>query len=230
MSSSAETVHIKPPRYSTELINELSDLARKTAYRWAVVQPDQPSTADIEKLVARGNTNVVIQFGFIAEGKNLTHIGQPSNRCIKTCFAPPLPDEVQTFYKENFHEYFIKPWSRVWDAPTLRWFSQSVQDLMPVTACKVYKIDGRAVGLQAEFPHTDAFGLPVTQIGWIWINQGLPKEDRASVHNAVFSDLSSRPETRFQAGIHLFNIRSRRFFSKLGFQPLCAHVYLPSLR
>lgn len=53
---------------------------------------------------------------------------------------------------------------------------------------------------------------------WAWVDEGLEPAARREVHSMLSGWLKRKVERRVMTGVHIFNVRSDRFFSKLGFR------------
>ena len=73
------------------------------------------------------------------------------------------------------------------------------------------------------FPSKYYTGDDLIQIGWIWVDSDLLDSDRKSVHKMLQIWLKKQNQGLYQAGVHLFNTRSQRFFHNLGFKAKCIH-------
>ena len=66
---------------------------------------------------------------------------------------------------------------------------------------------------------------PVDQIGWVWIKSDISKELRMEAHAKLSSWFKENLRKKFyQAGVHIENSRSQKFFQKMGFKVKCAHI------
>lgn len=83
---------------------------------------------------------------------------------------------------------------------------------------------GNVIALMNNFSSKTCLDERVEQIGWVWVSEKLLSEERAYVHSVFRRWLKNRNAIRFQAGIHLYNERSIKFFKKMGFVIKCAHI------
>ena len=66
---------------------------------------------------------------------------------------------------------------------------------------------------------------PIDQVGWVWIKDDITKELRFEAHSKISKWLKKNLTKNFyQAGIHIENSRSQKFFQKMGFEVKCAHI------
>lgn len=65
---------------------------------------------------------------------------------------------------------------------------------------------------------------PVEWIPWIWIDPNIPLEDRKSLHGLISGWLKANIDGKVQCVVDSYNVRSQKFFKKLGFIPECVHI------
>lgn len=80
------------------------------------------------------------------------------------------------------------------------------------------------VGMTTMIAHTDHTGKPVNCINWIWFSEQLSCEERDKAHNLLLVWLHHTGLTPLNCYIDSFNIRSQKFFRKIGFKPVCLHI------
>ena len=60
---------------------------------------------------------------------------------------------------------------------------------------------------------------PTSLIPWVWIDSKLSANERQNVHFQMVSWLKKNTKKEIGAGIDAVNLRSLKFFTKLGFKP-----------
>jgi RimJ/RimL family protein N-acetyltransferase len=85
--------------------------------------------------------------------------------------------------------------------------------------------DGAPAGLIALKKWHGVKGEPADWISWLLVEEALPPEARAAVHAHLRGWLRANMETRLECVVQSFNVRSLKFFRKLGFRPEAVHVY-----
>jgi hypothetical protein len=78
---------------------------------------------------------------------------------------------------------------------------------VPVGLTTIYKREG-----------TESYCL-----NWVWFDPALSARDRANAHHLTVGWLIEKGHT-IDAFVDSFNIRSQRFFRKIGFRPACLHI------
>ena len=225
-----KSIYLHPKDFGADLNTELNDFAEGCNEEWAIVQPTQPTIIGLHAFIHCSLQKSFIQFGFICNSKEVNQIGKFTDGLSIDSYAPPLSGLISTFYLQNFEDHYLQNIRREIDLEICNWFSNAVNEFLPVTTCKIIRNKSRIIATFTEFPYRDSFEKDVTQIAWIWIDRNLSSIEHQGVHDLISSDFAQRRDTRFQAGIYKRNSQSQRFFTKMGFRPLCAHVYLPSLR
>lgn len=65
---------------------------------------------------------------------------------------------------------------------------------------------------------------PVQWIPWVWIAGDLLPDERRNLHGRISAWLKSGVEGKVQCVVDSYNIRSQKFFRKMGFIPECLHI------
>lgn len=87
------------------------------------------------------------------------------------------------------------------------------------------KKNHKTVSLVYMMDWVDWRGRPVDWVGHIWIDAGLTPQERAHIHKYVSFWWRKMAKTgRVQGVVNSFNVRSQKFFRKMGFEPECLHV------
>lgn len=87
------------------------------------------------------------------------------------------------------------------------------------------KKNRKTVALVYMMDWVDWRGRPVDWVGHIWIDPELSADDRSLVHGYVSSWWKKTSRTgRVQGVVNSFNVRSQKFFRKMGFEPECMHI------
>ncbi|MFC1523028.1 hypothetical protein ACFL6Y_11525 [Elusimicrobiota bacterium] len=167
------------------------------------------------------------QLGFIASAndlaaKNRLELG-PHAHHIRKIEAPI------ELIRTDFEHTFIERWKSYLGDGLTKLFRDALEHAMKNAVYRAaYLIDNENVASLFTYKDKDCAGREVMQIGWIGIRESLHKEARLSVHRKLLEDIKGLNADIYQAGIHLFNVRSQKFFLKLGFKPACIHLKLKS--
>ncbi|MFC1521789.1 GNAT family N-acetyltransferase [Elusimicrobiota bacterium] len=111
-------------------------------------------------------------------------------------------------------------------------FAKDIDDY----AKKYVTIDGsrrlmksnEAIGIVTVTNLHDCSGHALDHLGWILIDGKLSDDERNTAHAKLAAWLKTYAAGTIQAFIHHFNLRSQKFFSRLGFEPVCLHVFKPN--
>lgn len=83
----------------------------------------------------------------------------------------------------------------------------------------------KTVALVYMMDWMDWRGRPVDWVGHIWIDAGLDPFDRGRIHGYIAAWWKRTAKTgKIQGVVNSFNLRSQKFFRKMGFKPECLHV------
>ncbi len=83
---------------------------------------------------------------------------------------------------------------------------------------------GAPVGAIAITRWHDYADSPVEWIPWIWITSDISPEDRKVLHVLISGWLKTNIVGKVQCVVDSYNVRSQKFFKKLGFIPECIHI------
>jgi len=209
------------PRFSDISQDLIDSLAAEHPGKKIVFRPGTPLFGDLEKLDGDLPETTFCQIGFIAEPARLS--GPVPVRNERFHSRPPKDAaELQFVIAQTYIDDFAKPWEQYLGTALTQENLRLLLSLSNPTNTTLVE-DGRPAGLVAFCQMTDCIGTHVEQVSWVWVRKDLERHDRASVHALLQAVLKQREAKVFQAGVHLKNRRSQRFFVKLGFQPRCIH-------
>jgi hypothetical protein len=86
---------------------------------------------------------------------------------------------------------------------------------------------GTSAGAVALTRWHDFADTPVQWIPWVWINSALLPEERRDLHGLISIWIKSNVENKVQCVVDSYNVRSQKFFKKMGFVPECLHIIRP---
>lgn len=135
-------------------------------------------------------------------------------------------EEFKKLYLET-HELFFQTWGDRAGSGLMRDVANVVEKSLPGAKRLFLEKDGAPAGMAAMIKWKDLRGEPVDWITWVWIPEGLPGSARAAAHRKIAGWLKTNVETRVQCAVNTFNLRSQKFFIKLGFRPQCIYIGKP---
>lgn len=86
---------------------------------------------------------------------------------------------------------------------------------------------GVSAGALALTRWRDFADEPVQWIPWVWIASSLLPEERRDMHARIAAWLRAGVDDKVQCVVDSYNIRSQKFFRKMGFLPECLHIVKP---
>jgi len=209
------------PRFSDISQALIDSLAGEHPGKKIAFRPRTPLFEDLGKLDGKLPETTFCQIGFIADPACISGAAPVKNDRFRS--RPPKDTtELQHVVAQTYIDDFAKPWEQYLGTALTQENLRLLLSLSNPTNTTLVE-DGRPAGLVAFCQMTDCIGTPVEQVSWVWVRKDLERNDRASVHSLLQSVLKRRAAKVFQAGVHLKNNRSQRFFVKLGFQPRCIH-------
>lgn len=177
---------------------------------------------DIETLQKKIGRGYFTQLGFLASKSDVSAPWSAPSSVKMTRFRNV--EEAREWASKTLKISLIEPWRSYLGEKMVDVFSRSVDSSITLECSVVFMYKSQIVGMAYHFPHQDCVGNEVGQIGWIWIQPDLPKDLRREIRSHMATWLQSLKFGFFQAGIHLYNISSQRFFAAIGFQLRCAHI------
>lgn len=132
--------------------------------------------------------------------------------------------ELRRLYRMSVERYFYAPYKDRLDLKKNRkedaWF---LREAMTLRNSAVLTEHGSIQGVVNALDWKDTAGRPSLLVAWVWISAKLLPPLRAQAHAGLAEWLKDHAKGRIMATVDSFNVRSRRFFVKLGFSPECVH-------
>lgn len=192
-----------------------------------IFRPREVSYPDLACLDQTMPDNIFCQLGFRSLSGSIprlpfvSDLGEISDRC------PTGHSELKYWTEKTYADDFASDWLGYLGRAQI---DQNLEILLNVSRPESTRLvlrKGVPIGMVSLYPTQDCIGTELQQIGWIWVERGLSSPVRLATH-ALLAQWLSRQEGQggYQAGVHLKNIRSQRFFLKLGFLPACVHCFV----
>lgn len=218
---SSETV-FTAKRFSDVTAELVSTLRHKHPQKSVAIRPTAPAFEDLAALTKSLKDAAIGQVGFTVQKDQLRRPAARDRSCVNARRPTGLA-EVRYYLAESYIERFAKPWAD-YLGPTRIQDNLNILLTAATTGNTTFAVrDDAPVGMAVCFPHHDCAGIPVLQVAWVWVDGQLASSERQQAHYALCEPLMMSRYRTLQAGIHLKNLRSQRFFTTLGFQPRCVH-------
>ena len=130
------------------------------------------------------------------------------------------PEELQALYLETQAKAFIAPWAGQIDSKYLDEISSFVKEDLPVSKQLCFFKGKCPVGLALLTVLGSGAGL----ISWIWFAPDLSAAERRKAHELFAGWLRDGKYPQIKSVVHSFNLRSNKFFLKMGFHPQCIAI------
>jgi len=141
-----------------------------------------------------------------------------------------LPKDIKSVRFKNKKEYFkflkkklleyIYSWESFLNIDNYLEFLKTLRDHPWTKNYLCLKKGRRIVTLTDLCEPPDFIRCPLDWIGYIWIDSNLEKEERMTIHKYIKWWLKKNMKHKvLRAGVYSFNIRSQKFFRKMGFKP-----------
>ncbi len=156
--------------------------------------------------------------------EELSRISVPSKNGKISLEIPSDLSDLKSFFMKTIEDYYILPFSsRV--PPGLRQETKEFVENKLSLEGNIYLMKGsERIGFISLVGSKNAAGVPINLIPWIWVDGKLSPADRLVAHAKIIECLKDKAKGEINAWVDSFNIRSIKFFRKLGFMPSCAHI------
>jgi len=128
--------------------------------------------------------------------------------------------EAQSLFIKTQAQFFVAPWSAQIDASYLKQLADFLNNDFPKSQSACVMVDGKFSGLLTLSKMEESADL----VAWVWIDSELPKADRMDAHVQLLAWLKTGKAPVIASAVDSFNIRSCRFFRKLGFKTQCVQI------
>lgn len=186
-----------------------------------IFRPRLRRQSDIETAAASVPPRQFCQIGYMRESRAGRTSPRPTGAA--TGRRPSSRAELRYALTDSFIRDFAGPWGGYLGRELTATFLDILIARCTARGTTLVEVDGRLIGMVSLFPERDCLGRPLEQVGWVWIERSLDPRRRAAAHAVVARALSTAEARWLQAGVHVKNVRSQRFFSRLGFKPTCIH-------
>lgn len=132
-------------------------------------------------------------------------------------------DQLKRLYIDS-HLPFYEVWKEKLDPAYMKGIDAVAERFLPSAKALYLEKEGEAAGLLTLVRWEDCHGVPVDWILWVWLRDNLMAEEKHSARGHIADWLRKNAEGRVQCAIDSFNVRSQRFFLKLGFSRQCLYV------
>lgn len=181
---------------------------------------------DIESIKENFKDEYFVQLGYTADSESITQFESKKEKqsLIRTIY--PNEKEALEDVRNTYEVEIDKTWYKyIPDSIHKENIDYLTNNLDISRVYSLKSADNNIVSIIMTFDSKFFTGELVDQIGWVWIDQNLSKEIRTEAHLLLSIWLRSNLRHDFyQAGIHIENTRSQKFFTKLGFKAKCAHI------
>lgn len=214
--------------YELEKVSDISD-----AFLDQLAWPDgatqlgfrfkQP-IVDVPAVLSRNlSKKYIAQIGYLARKDDLVAPASDGPASIELQTPDDL-DALKTLTKRTLLDFLFKPWREFMNPD----FPGEVDAFLAgqlSLASSAWLVNRDAhVGLINLMHPRDCLGRPVDHVAWIWLDERLPLRERIEAHRRLILWLKQNTSKPVQAFIYSFNVRSIRFFTKVGFKPACVHI------
>ncbi len=130
---------------------------------------------------------------------------------------------LRQFYYDTHMEFYNK-WESELGAGYMKEANMVSEKLLsPASSAAVAK-GGRNVALLTTVKWKDCLDQPADWVTWVWIDPTLAKDERNAIRSYFSKWLVDNSANKVQCFINAFNVRSQKFFRRIGFLPEWFHV------
>jgi len=189
-------------------------------------RPKEPLFEDINIMKKSFTQNIFFQLGYISKKKNLIFHKKDINHKNISRYRFDDRGDLIKFFERTWVKFFFDRYKEYF-SPEMKekWFGM-LKDL-PNSNNTIVLSDGRGekIAMLMTYDSSDCIGNRVTQVGWIWVDENVGASERINIHHQLVSWLLEKSQDLIQAGVHIDNVRSQKYFMKLGFKPVCMHLF-----
>ena len=144
---------------------------------------------------------------------------------LSACLAPINLEAgiLRQFYYDT-HLDFYKKWEGELGGGYMKEATMVSEKLLSPARSVALSKGGRNVALLTTVHWKDCFDQPADWVTWVWIDPILTKDERNSIRCYFSQWLALNSANKVQCFINSFNVRSQKFFRKIGFLPEWFHV------
>lgn len=224
--SDEKSAVFEAPSFASIKTEDLDQYFYKNINSTLIVRPKKCDMSDLDDLRKNVSNKYFVQIGFMAEKNDLVKSRENLTDCPLQSITPQNIESFRNLVSSTIEQYFSALWRDYIAQTTLDAFKQILADSVSVEKGRIIEFKGKPVAVIALFPHHDCLSKKVEQIGWVWVQEDLSDTYRDFTHQLLLRWLNGIVACSFQAGVHLHNVRSQKFFHKIGFNPECAHFTL----
>lgn len=182
-----------------------------------------PESGEDEYALLKKNVSDKYSVRIVYEAKSIAlppALNDNANPVLQFC---PFSDKktLVEAYVSTQKEYFYKPWGKYIRMELLEGARNFAEKYAEPERARWLNKDGKMVGLVVLVEWRDWFGAPADLLSWIWFSPDLSSEDRKAAHGLLVTWLSREAPGKITCAIDSFNLRSQKFFKKIGFSPKC---------
>ncbi len=119
---------------------------------------------------------------------------------------------------------FYKQWEGELGDNYIKETNMVIEKMLPTAKAAALTKAGRTVALLTTVNWKDCLDQPADWVTWVWIDAALSKAERYSIGDYFSRWLDINSGSKVQCFINAFNVRSQKFFRRLGFIPEWFHV------
>ena len=212
----------------SEVNNELLDkLFDQHPGKQMVFRTRQTTIESLEDLKKVDMQKYFIQLGFTANNEHLKTIPYNDNcnpKNIINITESGQKEDLNKIIMHTFEEYFDKKWYPYLGKKFSNDWIGYLRSMLDSSRNYGIKCNNQISGLLVLSSSKDCLQNSLMQIEWIWVDQEKDIDTRKQIHRKIVDILKNAHPGTYQAGVHLYNTVSQKFFSKIGFQLKCAHI------
>lgn len=166
-----------------------------------------------------------VQLGFTANVNDIFMLGHKENKNLAVKDYEINDDafvDIKYSYESEKNQLWYKYIPKFIHEENLNYLKRELDKSRLLT---LKDDSGKIIAITMIFNSQYYTGEVIDQIGWIWISNTISREIKDEAHYKVSKWFKDNLSKKFyQAGIHIENIRSQKFFEKMGFRVQCAHI------
>ena len=202
----------------------VKDLMSQHKSKHLVFVPRNENFKDLDQLREQVSDRYFVQLGFTARPEEIQQVSSEVNDHIKPVDIKPeeLLDFMLSTYRESFEGKWRQYLGEELNHQNMQFLKEHIRKEKSLVLFDQKK--EKNIAMLMTFPSEYCLGEPLEQIGWVWTDQSLNEVDKKNVQALIASWLKNQKNNLYQAGVHIHNISSLKYFNKLGFRATCVHI------
>lgn len=180
--------------------------------------------ASLDKILALKLIDYTGSVELEVKRKELKHIKADKGNSQIKMLPVKNRKELHSLFIQTYAEFFWLRWPEYVDHISLKLIANYVEKTLPGSKAVKFIKSQSLVGILNYIVKKDENSEDIDWVAWIWIDETLPRSERKLIHQDMCDVMRKLKAERLRCSVGIYNLRSQRFFEKLGFSPVVLHI------